>query len=78
MKGVPLRVRAYPKDAVATETRIVRGVPKRIAPERFQPPAGYQAGLGINVRSVRGRTFSVTSQSFGAMLSKRALSAALR
>ena len=50
VKGVPLRVRAYPKDAVATESRIVRAVPKRIAPERFQPPADYQPTLGINVR----------------------------
>jgi hypothetical protein len=50
VKGVPLRVRAYPKGAVATESRIVRAVPKRIAPERFQPPAGYQAGLGLHVR----------------------------
>jgi hypothetical protein len=50
VKGVPLRVRAYPKGAVATESRIVRAVPKRIAPERFQPPAGYQPGLGLHVR----------------------------
>lgn len=49
VKGVPLRVRAYPQDAVASESRIVRAVAKRIAPERFQPPADYQPGLGLHV-----------------------------
>lgn len=47
VKGVPLRVRAYPKDAVATETRIVGAVPRRIAAERFQAPADYRPGLAL-------------------------------
>jgi hypothetical protein len=42
LKGVPLRVRVWPENAVATESRIVGGVPKRFPPERFQAPAGYQ------------------------------------
>jgi len=50
VQGVPLRVRAWPKDAVATESRIVSAVPKSFAPERFQPPPGYQPGLGVHVR----------------------------
>jgi hypothetical protein len=50
VKGVPLRVRAYPKDAPATESRIVRAVPKRFAAERFQPPADYRPGLVLGVR----------------------------
>ena len=49
-EGVPLRVRAWPKDAPATESRLVRAVPKRFGPERFEAPAGYSAGLGIHVR----------------------------
>jgi hypothetical protein len=47
VQGVPLRVRAYPKDAVATETRIVGAVTRRIPPERFQTPAGYRPGLSL-------------------------------
>jgi hypothetical protein len=50
VQGVPLRVRTWPKDAPPTESRIVRAVPKRFGPERFQAPAGYSAGLGIHVR----------------------------
>ena len=50
VQGVPLRVRAWPKDAPPTESRIVRAVPKRFGPERFQAPPGYSAGLGIHVR----------------------------
>lgn len=50
VEGVPLRVRAWPKDSPATETRIVKAVPKHIAAERFQTPPGYTAGLGIRVR----------------------------
>jgi hypothetical protein len=47
VKGVPLRVRVWPKDATAQEARIVGGVPKRFPPERFEPPAGYQPRLVI-------------------------------
>jgi hypothetical protein len=47
VEGVPLRVRAWPKDAPPTESRIVRAVPKRFAPERFRAPPGYTAGLGV-------------------------------
>jgi hypothetical protein len=47
VQGVPLRVRAYPKDAVPTETRIVGAVTRRIPPERFQTPAGYRPGLRL-------------------------------
>lgn len=43
LKGVPLRVRAWPKDAPATESRIVGAVAKRFPAERFQAPAGYRA-----------------------------------
>ena len=50
VKGVPLRVRVWPKDAVPTESRIVSAVPKPFGPERFQPPAGYEPGLGVHVR----------------------------
>jgi hypothetical protein len=50
VQGVPLRVRAWPKDAPATESRLVRAVPKRFAPERFQAPPGYTPGLGLHVR----------------------------
>jgi hypothetical protein len=50
VNGVPLRVRAWPKDAPATESRIVRAVPKQFAAERFQAPPGYRAGVGIHVR----------------------------
>jgi hypothetical protein len=51
VQGVPLRVRAWPKDAPATESRIVRAVPKHFGPERFQAPPGYSPGLGIHVRN---------------------------
>jgi hypothetical protein len=50
VEGVPLRVRAFPKEGPATESRLVRAVPKRFGPERFQAPAGYSAGIGIHVR----------------------------
>lgn len=50
VQGVPLRLRAWPKDAPATESRIVRAVPKQFGTERFQPPPGYRSGLGIHVR----------------------------
>jgi hypothetical protein len=50
VKGVPLRVRAWPKDAPATESRLLRAVPKQFAAERFQAPPGYHAGVGIHVR----------------------------
>jgi hypothetical protein len=49
VQGVPLRVRAWPKDAPATESRIVSAVPKPFAPERFQLPPGYEPSVGINV-----------------------------
>jgi hypothetical protein len=54
VQGVPLRVRAFPKDAPATESRIVRAVPKRFGPERFQAPPGYTPGLGLRVRERDG------------------------
>ncbi|MEN8161559.1 MAG: hypothetical protein ABFS41_15930 [Myxococcota bacterium] len=47
--GVPLRVRAWPSDAPASETRIVRAVPRAYPPERFQPPPDYRPGLGIQI-----------------------------
>ena len=50
VKGVPLRVRVWPKDAVATESRLVSARPKHYDPSRFQPPPGYQPGLGVHVR----------------------------
>jgi hypothetical protein len=50
VKGVPLRVRVFPKGQVATESRIVRAQPKRYAPARFQPPPGYEPTLGLHVR----------------------------
>jgi hypothetical protein len=53
VKGVPLRVRVWPKDAAATEARIVGGVPKRFPPERFEPPAGYQPRLVIGGAGAR-------------------------
>jgi hypothetical protein len=49
LKGVPLRVRVWPPDAAASESRIVGAVPKRIAPERFQAPAGYRSGWNVQV-----------------------------
>jgi len=53
VKGVPLRVRAWPKDAVPTESRIVRAVPKPFGPERFQPPADYEPALGLHIGEAR-------------------------
>jgi hypothetical protein len=50
VKGVPLRVRVWPKDAVPTESRLVGGVPKRFPPERFETPAGYTPRLVIGGR----------------------------
>ena len=50
VKGVPLRVRVWPKDAAASESRIVSALPKRYAPARFQTPPGYEPGLGLHVR----------------------------
>ena len=50
VKGVPLRVRAWPKDAPATESRLLRATPKRFDPARFQAPTGYSAGIGVRVR----------------------------
>ena len=50
VKGVPLRVRVWPKDAVPTESRLVSARPKHFDPSRFQPPPDYQAGLGVHVR----------------------------
>ncbi len=50
LDGVPLRVRAWPKGGAATEARIVSAQPKSFGPERFQPPPGYQAGLGVHLR----------------------------
>ena len=50
VKGVPLLVRVWPKDAVATESRILRALPKHYAPDRFQTPPGYSSGLGLHVR----------------------------
>ncbi len=49
LEGVPLRVRAWPADAPASETRIVRAVPRSYPPERFRAPPGYRSGLGIQV-----------------------------
>jgi hypothetical protein len=45
VKGVPLRVRVWPRGAAAQEARILGGVPKRFPPERFEAPAGYQPRL---------------------------------
>jgi hypothetical protein len=50
VEGVPLRVRAWPKGAPASESRIVRAVAKRFGPERFEPPPGYASGIGLHVR----------------------------
>jgi len=50
VKGVPLRVRVWPKGAVATESRIVSALPSHYAPARFQTPPGYEASLGLHVR----------------------------
>ena len=50
VKGVPLRVRVFPQDQVASESRIVSALPKRYAPARFQTPPGYEPGLGLRVR----------------------------
>ena len=50
VKGVPLRVRVWPKGAPATESRLVRAVSKHYDASHFQPPAGYQAGLGVHQR----------------------------
>lgn len=50
VKGVPLRVRVFPQDQVASESRIVSALPKRYAPARFQTPPGYEPGLGLHVR----------------------------
>jgi hypothetical protein len=50
VQGVPLRVRAWPKGAPASESRIVRAVAKRFGPERFEPPPGYASGIGLHVR----------------------------
>jgi hypothetical protein len=50
VEGVPLRVRAWPKDAVATESRIVGARTKAFAADRFAVPAGYEPRLGIHVR----------------------------
>jgi len=49
VEGVPLRVRAWPKGQPATETRLVGAAPKRFAADRFQPPAGYEPGVGIRI-----------------------------
>ncbi len=50
LEGVPLRVRAFPQHAPATESRLLRATPKRFDPARFQAPPGYSAGIGIRVR----------------------------
>jgi hypothetical protein len=50
VKGVPLRVRAWPKDAVPTESRIVQAVAKPIPAGRFQAPPDYQPGLAVRIR----------------------------
>jgi hypothetical protein len=47
VKGVPLRVRVWPKDAVPTEARLVGAVPRRFPPERFEAPAGYEPRFAI-------------------------------
>jgi hypothetical protein len=49
IEGVPLRVRAWPTDAPASESRIARAAARDYPPERFQAPPGYQPGLGIQV-----------------------------
>jgi hypothetical protein len=53
VEGVPLRVRAWPKGSAATEARIVSARPLSPAPERFQPPPGYEPGIGVHVGKVR-------------------------
>jgi hypothetical protein len=50
VQGVPLRVRAWPKDGPATESRIVQAVTKSFPPDRFQAPADYSPGLSVHVR----------------------------
>lgn len=50
VQGVPLRVRVWPKDAPATESRLVSALAKSYPPARFQTPPGYQAGIGVHVR----------------------------
>jgi hypothetical protein len=50
IEGVPLRVRAWPKHAVPTESRLVRALAKSYPPSRFEVPAGYQASIGVHVR----------------------------
>jgi hypothetical protein len=50
VKGVPLRLRAWPKDAQPTESRIVRAVPKQFPAQRFEPPPDYGRGLGVRLR----------------------------
>jgi hypothetical protein len=49
IKGVPLRVRAWPRNEPASESRIVRAIPRDYPAEHFQAPAGYRPGLGIQV-----------------------------
>ena len=50
VKGVPLRVRVFPRNQAATESRIVSALPKHFAPARFQTPPGYEPLLGLRVR----------------------------
>jgi hypothetical protein len=49
IQGVPLRVRAWPPDAPASESRIVGAAQREFPPERFRAPSGYRPGLGIQV-----------------------------
>jgi hypothetical protein len=49
IQGVPLRVRAWPPDAPASESRIVGAAQREFPPERFRAPSGYRPGLGIRV-----------------------------
>ena len=50
VKGVPLRIRVFPKDQPATESRILSALPRHYNPARFQPPPGYEPSLGLHVR----------------------------
>jgi hypothetical protein len=50
VQGVPLRVRVWPKQGPATESRIVGSVAKPIPPERFAAPPDYSPGLSLHVR----------------------------